>query len=134
MNTVSSDDLFVAATSTSPEVDFRFSAHTLKLKGESYPENAAAFYGDIITRLRAWLGTLEQERQVTVDVALTYFNSSSTKMLFALFDALNAAAENGVRVVLNWHHDVDDDTIEEFGAELHDEFAALDFHDIAIGS
>jgi len=67
---------------------------------------------------------------VTVDVALIYFNSSSTKMLFNLFDALNAAATRGVRVVLNWHHDPEDDTIEEFGFELRDDFTALDFHDL----
>lgn len=132
MTIQTSDDLFIAASGSSPEVNFRFSAHALSLKGESYPENAAAFYGDIIARTRAYLGALEADQSVTVDVALTYFNSSSTKMLFGLFDALNAAAEAGTRVVLNWHHDVEDDTIQEFGAELHDEFAALDFHDIAV--
>lgn len=132
MNTETSDDLFIAASSSSPQVDFRFSAGTLSLKGESYPENAAAFYGDIITRTRAWLEAVGTDQGVIVDVALTYFNSSSTKMLFGLFDALNEAAEGGTRIVLNWRHDIDDDTIQEFGAELHDEFAALDFHDIAV--
>lgn len=132
MNTVPSDDLHVAASGTSPEVDFRFSEHRLALRGESYPENAAAFYGDLVTRVRAYLAGLGGGGEVTVDVALTYFNSSSTKMLFALFDALNEAAEAGTRVVLNWRHDVDDDTIEEFGAELHEEFPALDFRDIAV--
>ncbi|HEY0231936.1 MAG TPA: DUF1987 domain-containing protein [Dokdonella sp.] len=132
MNTESSNDLFIAASSSSPEVDFRFSARALSLKGESYPENAAAFYGDIITRTRAWLAALDAQQSVTVDIALTYFNSSSTKMLFSLFDALNEAAEGGTTIVLNWRHDVDDDTIQEFGAELHDEFSALDFHDIAV--
>jgi len=132
MTTETSDDLFIAASSSSPEVDFRFGARTLSLKGESYPENAAAFYGDIITRTRTWLETLGADQDVTVDIALTYFNSSSTKMLFGLFDALNEAAEGGAKIVLNWRHDVDDDTIQEFGAELHDEFSALDFHDIAI--
>jgi hypothetical protein len=39
------EPLFIAASPTSPEVDFRFEQHTLSIKGESYPENAAAFYG-----------------------------------------------------------------------------------------
>jgi len=131
MNSESSD-LHVAATGTSPEVDLRFSEHRLALKGESYPENAAAFYGDLVARVRAYLTGLAGAGEVTFDVALTYFNSSSTKMLFALFDALNEAAAAGTRVVLNWHHDVDDDTIEEFGAELHEEFPAIAFRDIAV--
>ena len=66
---------------------------------------------------------------ITVNVALTYFNSSSTKMLFSMFDALNEAAENGNRVTLHWFHDEDDDTILEFGQELHDDFPAIDFVD-----
>ena len=85
MNSESSD-LHVAATGTSPEVDLRFSEHRLALKGESYPENAAAFYGDLVARVRAYLAGLAGGGEVTFDVALTYFNSSSTKMLFALFD------------------------------------------------
>jgi hypothetical protein len=127
MSDTNCEDLFIAATADSPEVNFRFSANALSLKGESYPENAAAFYGDVIARTRTFLSG--QVGPVTVDVALAYFNSSSTKMLFNLFDALNEAAERGVKVVLNWYHDADDDTIQEFGQELHDDFAAIDFHD-----
>ena len=125
-------DLFLAATADSPEVDFRFSANTLSLRGESYPENAAAFYGDVIARTKQYLAA--GAGPVTIDVALAYFNSSSTKMLFNLFDALNEAAERGVKVVLNWYHDADDDTIQEFGQELHDDFAAIEFHDHALNT
>ena len=132
MTTDNNADVFVSATGSSPEVDFRFSEHTLSLKGESYPENAAAFYADIIASTRAYLTGPARGNTVTVNVALTYFNSSSTKMLFTLFAALSDAAEAGARVVLNWHHDVDDDTILEFGAELHDEFPAIDFHDVPV--
>jgi hypothetical protein len=132
MNNTNSTDLYIAATADSPEVDFRFSANTLSLKGESYPENAAAFYDDIIAQTHAYLAN--GAGPVKVDVALTYFNSSSTKMLFNLFDALNEAAERGTQVVLNWYHDADDDTIQEFGQELHDDFSAIEFHDHAVSS
>jgi SiaC family regulatory phosphoprotein len=132
MTTDTHDDLIIPETGSSPEVEFRFGARTLALRGESYPENAAAFYSDIIARTKAYLDALAAGETVTVNVALTYFNSSSTKMLFTLFNALNEAAEAGVRVVLNWQHDVDDDTIAEFGAELHEEFPAIDFHDVAV--
>ena len=124
------DNLHIPATGDTPEVDFRFDTHQLSLKGESYPENAAAFYGEVVRRLREYLAVLPAATVVTVDVALLYFNSSSTKMLFGLFDTLHAAAERGVSVVLNWRHDPDDDTIEEFGAELRDDFPSLEFHDL----
>jgi hypothetical protein len=124
------DNLYLAATADSPEVDFRFDTHELALKGESYPENAAAFYGGIIRKLQDYLGGCGEGTTITVDVALIYFNSSSTKMLFSFFDALNAAAKRGVGVVLNWHRDPEDDTIGEFGAELRDDFTSLQFRDL----
>ncbi|HEY2346892.1 MAG TPA: DUF1987 domain-containing protein [Xanthomonadaceae bacterium] len=130
MSDTTTENLHIAATADSPEVDFRFDAHQLSLRGESYPENAAAFYGDVLKRLRDYLAARIEGETVTVDVALIYFNSSSTKMLFAFFDALNAAAERGVRVVLNWHRDPEDDTIGEFGDELKGDFTALEFHDL----
>jgi hypothetical protein len=122
------ESLFIAASPASPEVDFRFAEHTLSLKGESYPENAAAFYGPVIERLRAYLAECH-DASITVNVSLAYFNSSSTKMLFALFEALNDAALAGNAVQLNWYRDEEDDTIQEFGEELRDDFPALQFND-----
>jgi hypothetical protein len=127
------ESLFIAASPASPEVDFRFAEHTLSLKGESYPENAAAFYGPVIERLRAYLAECH-DASITVNVSLAYFNSSSTKMLFSFFEALNEAAMAGNQVRLNWYHDEDDDTILEFGQELQDDFGALDFHDHAVSN
>ena len=124
------EDLFIKATADSPEIDFKFSADTLLMKGESYPENAAAFYADVLSRTRAYLDS--SPASVQVDVALVYFNSSSTKILFSFFNLLNDAASKGAKVVLNWYHDADDDTIQEFGQELHDDFPLIDFHDHAL--
>ena len=127
------DNLFIAATPSSPEVDFKFDQHRLSLRGESYPENAAAFYGDIIEQLRGYLASCSRQ-QIALHIALAYFNSSSTKMLFSLFDILNEKAESGTEVVLNWYHDEEDDTIFEFGQELQEDFSALVFHDHAVQS
>lgn len=130
------DNLFIAASPSSPEVDFRFDERRLSLKGESYPENAAQFWGDIITALRRFLTEDTDSAAVTVNVALAYFNSSSTKMLFSLFGALNdkAKAGTGTEIVLNWYHDEDDDTIFEFGQELMEDFPDLVFNDHAVKS
>ena len=95
------DNLFIAPTPSSPEVDFRFDTHTLSLRGESYPENAAAFYGQVIERLKEYLGTL-QDSKVEVNIALAYFNSSSTKMLFTVvFDAQGKVVRSNSTLVVN---------------------------------
>jgi hypothetical protein len=125
------DNLHIAATATSPEVDFRFDQHQLALTGESYPENAAVFYTPIITQLRTYLASCAGTT-ITVNIRLSYFNSSSTKMLFSIFDALDHAAQAGNKVKLNWYHDDEDETILEFGEELQADFQAIDFTDCPI--
>ncbi|MFI4939620.1 MAG: DUF1987 domain-containing protein [Burkholderiales bacterium] len=127
------EPLYITASPSSPEIDFRFNQHTLSMRGESYPENAAAFYGPLIERVRAYLAGCKEET-ITVNVSLAYFNSSSTKMLFSLFESLNDAALAGNHVKLNWYHEADDDTILEFGQELHDDFGALEFYDHSISN
>ncbi len=126
------NNLFIPASASSPEVDFRFDEHRLLLKGEAYPENAAVFWGDIIAAMNTYLGQVESDQQITVQVALSYFNSSSTKMLFSLFSALNDKALAGNTVVLDWYHDEEDDTIFEFGQELQEDFPELTFNDHAV--
>lgn len=127
------DNLFIAASPSSPEVDFRFNDRELSLKGESYPENAAQFWGNIISTLKQFL---DQDNAplstLTMDVSLTYFNSSSTKMLFSLFSVLDEKAASGTKVILNWCHDEDDDTIFEFGQELSEDFPNLVFNDLIL--
>lgn len=125
-------NIFIAATASSPEVDFRFDERVLSLTGESYPENAAMFWTEIINALHHFIEHNKSNEAISVNVALAYFNSSSTKMLFSLFDALNEKAAAGTPVFLNWYHDEDDDTIYEFGQELCEDFTSLTFQDHAI--
>ena len=120
------ESLDLPQTRTTPRVLFAPETRTLILRGESYPENAAAFYGQVIERLKEYLGTL-QDSKVEVNIALAYFNSSSTKMLFNVIAALDGAAEAGNHIALHWYHDEEDDTIFEFGQELHEDFPAIDF-------
>ncbi|RYH32541.1 MAG: DUF1987 domain-containing protein [Alcaligenaceae bacterium] len=120
------ENLFIAATHSSPEVDFKFDCHSLSLRGESYPENAASFYGEVLRRLREYLSRHDGTR-IEVHIALAYFNSSSTKMLFNVIESLNTAAKAGTAVALSWYHDEEDDTILEFGTELSEDFTAIEF-------
>ena len=120
------ENLYIAPTPSSPEVDFKFKQHRLSLRGESYPENAAAFYGDIIAKLRAYLASCAKQN-IEFHIALAYFNSSSTKMLFNMAEALSNAADAGNKVTVHWLHDEEDETMLEFGQELADDFPSIDF-------
>lgn len=125
-------NIFIPASASSPEVDFRFDERLLSLKGEAYPENAALFWGELISAVRSFTENDASRECITINVGLAYFNSSSTKMLFSLFDMLNEKAATGTPVTLNWYHDADDDTIYEFGQELCEDFTELDFQNHAL--
>lgn len=116
-------NLVIAATESTPEVNFDFAAGQFSLRGESWPENAAAFYRPLLDALENWQP--DAAGPVAVNIALRYFNSSSTKMLFSLFDLFNQRAQSGHQVDLNWFFDEEDDVSEEFGQELALDFTAL---------
>lgn len=119
-------NLIIAATESTPEVSFDFATRQFALRGESWPENAAAFYRPLLDALEQWQPT--DNDAVVVTIALRYFNSSSTKMLFSLLNVLHLAAQDTLAIALHWYHDCEDDIAQEFGEELHIDFPALDFH------
>lgn len=122
--TISMQTIQLAATDCTPQVDFNFATQRFTLKGESWPENAAAFYRPLMSALESWAP--DGEARLVVDITLSYFNSSSTKMLFGLLERFNQLAQRGCSVKLNWYYDAEDDVSEEFGQELALDFTALD--------
>ena len=118
--------IILPATQATPEVNFDFAAHRLVLKGEAYPENAAAFFRPLLQAIENWLQEKSSSQEpVRLHVALSYFNSSSTKLLFELFECLNGFARRGVPCALLWYFDAEDDISEEFGQELCVDFPSL---------
>ena len=65
------EDRFIAATDREPEVTLHFSKRYISLKGEAYPEDAAAFWGPIINALKNYL-TLDAHAGLTLDIELLY--------------------------------------------------------------
>jgi SiaC family regulatory phosphoprotein len=119
-------DIHVAATDRTPEVKFVFSARTLSLSGESYPEDAAAFYGPLFQALGQFVSSLKSER-ISMDLQLDYFNSSSAKALMRIFQLLEDTAAKGNEVRVNWHFEPDDDTMQEFGEDFAQDFSKAKF-------
>lgn len=121
------DDLLIPAGNETPAIEFRYSSHRLSISGESYPENAMAFYGPIRAGLQDYLEKTPAESPLDVHIGLRYFNSSSTKLIRALIGMLDAKARAGRKIILHWLHDEDDDMMREFGEDLREEYEGLDF-------
>lgn len=121
------EDLIIEATKATPSLRFLGSANRLEIRGESYPENPAKFYEPVFAWLERYLGGLNRG-DVTLDLEITYFNSSSSKVLLDMLDLLEAAAARGNSIVLNWHYHEDNDMAMEYGEEFQDEVQAVTFN------
>lgn len=120
------ENISIAASERSPEIDFNFETNTFSLRGESYPEDVNAFFGPLIGNLESHLDALN-EAKVEFTFELIYFNSSTAKVLMNLFDALDRAAENGNEVLINWVFEADDDNMEEMGEEFGEDLEHAKF-------
>ena len=118
--------LFIPATSETPEVSLCPQSHRLVMRGESYPENAMAFYAPIRATLADYLPKVPSGQRIEASFALSYFNSSSTKLIRSLFSMLHDAAGKGTPTSIQWLHDPEDDMMMDFGKDLKEEFTALD--------
>jgi SiaC family regulatory phosphoprotein len=119
-------DIYLAPTDRTPEVRFAFGAHALAMNGESYPEDAAAFYGPLFQSLNSFVSQLNKEK-IVMDLRLDYFNSSSAKALMRIFQLLEDTAAKGNEVRVNWHFDPEDDTMQEFGEDFAQDFDKAKF-------
>lgn len=120
------DRIQLAATDRSPLVDFDFAAGSLQIRGESYPEDAAAFFGPLLQSLRTHLAS-GPGTPITFELALAYFNSSSAKALMNLFMPLEDAAAEGRPVTIRWLYAQGDETIAEAGEDFASDFSYARF-------
>ena len=121
------DNIKIEATDRSPEIDFDFGQNAFAIRGESYPEDVASFFGPVIGQLEEHLSSLDGG-EVRFDFELIYFNSSSAKVLMGLFDNLDETAGGGVSVTINWYYDEEDDTMEELGQEFAEDLENATFN------
>lgn len=121
------EKLEITTTDRTPLVSFDFEKGRLKLKGESYPEDAAGFYGPVLSALDAYLENL-RSGTCRLDLELVYFNSSSAKAIMMLLEKLDRAAADGASVEIYWHYDPDDDTMREVGEEFGEDIEHALYH------
>ena len=113
-----------AATRSTPEIRFDAATHRHRMKGECYPENAAAFFGPLFAWVKSYLAAMPSA-PVVFDLELVYFNSSSSKALLDFFEILEKAAAAGARITVNWRYDKDNDIACECGEEFAEDAKAL---------
>jgi hypothetical protein len=114
------EPIIYKATRSTPAVCFDAETNRLEISGESYPENAFEFYAPLIEWMKEYLAQLQTD--MTLQLRLTYLNTSSTRSLLTLLDTLEDAYLAGKPVSIQWFCHQDDDrayeTAEEFKEDL----------------
>jgi hypothetical protein len=113
--------LYRASTKSSPEVDFNPDTGILKLSGQSYPENASAFYQDLFSWLKDYLPAACG--RIVVELSLSYMNTSSTKCLMDMIYMLEDAFNTGADICINWHYTAKNRSMRECGEEFREELS-----------
>ncbi len=116
--------LNIAATRSTPAIRLDSETGQIGIAGESYPENAAAFYQPVLRDIETWLETATPGR-LDVCFELLYYNSSSSKAIMNLMDLLEAAAGKGCSITVHWRFHEENDIIRESGEEFQEDYETL---------
>lgn len=120
------ESLFIPSEVRTPKIDFNWQAGVFSIRGESYPEDVRKFYDYPIRLFRDWLNAINTG-SVVFEFELTYFNSSTAKVIMDLFGLIETAAARGCEVRVIWHHAADDDNLRELGEEFGSELKIAKF-------
>jgi len=117
------NNLNIAQTKYTPEIALDTNG-TITLEGKSYPENTFEFYAPMIDWMNEYFET-EAKDTTTVNIEITYFNSSSSKLFFDFFDVLENNSEDN-KIKINWIYDEENESALEAGEDFVEDFEDLD--------
>ena len=118
------DIIEIQESEFTPYVYFDPNSGLVKLKGNSLPENTFEFYSELMDSLKKYFQNPKDKTLVMMEI--NYFNSSSSKLFFDLFDMLEEFNEKS-SIEVQWIYDSENESMEEAGEDFKDDFDELDF-------
>jgi len=117
------EKLVIEETKYTPKIELDPNG-TISLTGKSYPENTFEFYTPMMEWVKEYFENNPAE-VTTVNMEITYFNSSSSKLFFDFFDLLEENSEDHT-IKINWIYDEENESAEEAGEDFIEDFEDLD--------
>lgn len=112
-------NLTIPGTASTPAVTTDADAGILRMSGDSYPENAFEFFTPVLDWVRAFLA--QNERALTLELALLYLNTSSIRILMDILDQLEDAHQAGTSVRLSWRYAPENERVAELAEEFRED-------------
>jgi hypothetical protein len=114
--------LLIEATKYTPQIILDASKGLLEMRGKSYPENTFEFYQPVLS----WIERYFQDPlpDTLLQMEIIYFNSSSSKLFFDLFDLLETYREKS-HITIEWIYDPENESALEAGEDFMEDFETL---------
>jgi len=111
------EDFKIKQTEDTPEISFVSASNTYLIKGKSFPEDASEFYYPIYKKLEESIASSDK---IILESDLEYINSSSVKMIFAIFNLLNTQHRKNPKgeYKIIWKFKSNDKLMENKGQEF----------------
>ncbi|MCL2284659.1 MAG: DUF1987 domain-containing protein [Fibromonadales bacterium] len=119
-----------AKTTSTPYVLIDEERNYMKLEGRCFHENVAEFFRDVNDWLDTYLAS--NFSLFTLDCAISYFNSSTTKLLMNMLIKLNKYASEEKKVVVNWITAEDNEIMIECGEDFSEDMNNLQFNMVIV--
>ncbi len=118
------EKLFIERTECSPEVLLDSDNNVFQIIGESRPENVRKFYEPVFSWFQLFYDTeyvLNNDKEIKLKISLEYFNSTSAKVLFDLFNYFKQQQLSYPIVIsIVWEYDKEDVDMLEAGKEMEE--------------
>ncbi|MEA3290028.1 MAG: DUF1987 domain-containing protein [Campylobacterota bacterium] len=115
------ENLIIKATKYTPEISLDANG-TITMIGKSYPENTFEFYEPVMNWMKDYFESAAS--QTTINMEITYFNSSSSKLFFDFFDLVEENNDDH-EIIVNWIFDEENESAEEAGEDFKEDFEDL---------
>jgi hypothetical protein len=110
------DKLKIERTKYTLAIDLDPVSGKLQFAGESYPENARAFFAPVFSWLDEYFKA--NPANVEAELSLDYLNTSSTKCLLDILEVFERFRTGGGGINVTWYYSKDDEDTLTMGQEI----------------
>lgn len=111
------EPILIPATKATPEISFNPKSESFTITGRSIPADASDFYAP----LEKWVENfiqIQKSDSITIDIKLDHLNTGSVRSLLSILSKIIKLRDQQVNVMINWHHDMDDEDMVDKGEEM----------------
>jgi len=111
-------------TNNSPAVLMDAEKGIFNISGTSFLEDTVSFYIPVMK----WIEEFYLDpKDLTINVELTYFNSSAAKILITALKDIKVITKKGFKLTVNWMYTDDDEDIRDSGNDFS-KLTGIDFN------